>query len=349
MTVSATTSLAGITDSQLQALGIKREDLSDTDVNAIINALEQRGNEILFYMGFGCGKKIEPMPRYMNAPCETELGRKLGHETNAWIVLGRDRPHSRFSGYGGMGDSHAASMDLVVGRHGAYAKSVDENGRPIYADPNFKSDAARVYLSQKTDVDTNFGIRRGIVGNPRNKSAVAIKADGIRLIGREGIKLVTLIDDKNSHKGDIRSTPGIDLIAGNDDSDLQPMVKGRNLIKFLRALTQRVNEISGICLTMWTNQSVYNGILSAHTHIIPGPLIAAAVAAAMGGVPAPVPTLPSIEALAGGFGYAMSSFTTTFPSILFNKIALVGNKLFYLTPLPLNMGRYINSRQNYVN
>ncbi len=348
-TVSATTVLTGISDSQLQALGLERDDLSEKDIGAIIKALETRGEEILFMMGFGCGKKVEPIPNYMSAPCETDLSRAAGHEGNSWIILGRDRPHSRFSGYGGMGDSHAASIDLVAGRHGAWAKTVDEDNRPIYADPNFKTDAARVFLSQKTDVDSNFGIRRGQVGNPRNKSAVAIKADGVRIIGREGIKLVTVIDDKNSHKGDISTTPGIDLIAGNDDSDLQPMVKGRNLIKFLRALTERVNEISGICLTMWTNQMAFNTALAAHTHLIPGPLIAAAVAASMFGVPAPVPTLPSIEAGFAGLGWSISSLSTTFPSILFNKIALVGNKLFYLTPLPLNMGLYINSRKNYVN
>ena len=54
---------------------------------------------------------------------------------------------------------------------------------------------------------------------PIPRSGIALKADGVRLIGREGIKLVTGVDSINSQGGTIEYAKGIDLIAGNDDSN----------------------------------------------------------------------------------------------------------------------------------
>ena len=107
-------------------------------------------------------------------------------------------------------------------------------------------DAARIYISQKTDVDRNFGLARGKVGSPTTKSGIAIKADGVRIVGREGIKLVTRTDRRNSQGGQVQSIVGIDLIAGNDDSDLQPMVKGDSLLSAMDRLVNYVDNLSGI-------------------------------------------------------------------------------------------------------
>ena len=63
-----------------------------------------------------------------------------------------------------------------------------------------------------------------------------------RIIGREGIKLITKTDNQNSQGGDVRSILGIDLIAGNDDSDLQPMVKGDNLKNCLMSMSKVCNN-----------------------------------------------------------------------------------------------------------
>ena len=112
------------------------------------------------------------------------------------------------------------------------------NPKHVYVDPNFTTDAARIYISQKTDVDKNFKLGAGQVGYGSAKSAVALKADGIRLVAREGIKLVTGMDAKNSQGGTNASVMGIDLIAGNNDLDMQPFVKGENL---RQALTQICN------------------------------------------------------------------------------------------------------------
>ena len=141
------------------------------------------------------------------------------------------------SGYGGSGDTHCASIDMVAGRMASNAASVTGDGEAMSTDPNFKLDAARIYISQKTDIDTNFGITDGLVGNATAKSGIGLKADGVRIVAREGIKLVTKTDMKNSQGGAVDQISGIDLIAGNDDEELQPIPLGNNLEEALVKLT----------------------------------------------------------------------------------------------------------------
>ena len=49
--------------------------------------------------GLNCDKIPEPVPQFDRAECE----HVIHNENNAWIVLGRDRPYSKASGYGGLG------------------------------------------------------------------------------------------------------------------------------------------------------------------------------------------------------------------------------------------------------
>jgi len=49
--------------------------------------------------------------------------------------------------------------------------------RPVTVDPSFSKDAARIYISQKTDIDDNFKIKQGNVGKAKARSAIGMKAD----------------------------------------------------------------------------------------------------------------------------------------------------------------------------
>ena len=215
--------------------------------------------------GVGGGMLTEPVPKLAKAPCE-----KVNQGgNNQWIIMGRDRPASRMSGYGGKGDTGAGMIDLCVGRMGSAPQSVDGSDKPVYVDPNFKIDSARIYISQKTDVDENFGLVSGVAGNTKAKSAVALKADGIRLIAREGIKLVTSSDRKNSQGGEVKSITGIDLIAGNDDKDMQPIPKGLNLEKCLKRIIHHMNKLNGIVDSLLMYQNNFNSALTTHFHFSP--------------------------------------------------------------------------------
>lgn len=270
----------------------------------------------------------EPIPNFIVAPCEKVISNK----NNAWIVLGRDRPASRLSGYGGKGDTQAASIDFVAGRMGYEVKEVNKRGEQVWVDPNFKKDAARVYLSQKTDVDKNFGLVDGQVGNAKAKSAVALKADGIRIVAREGIKLVTKTDLRNSQGGRVRSTVGIDIIAGNNDEQLQPMIKGDNALEAMNRLVHHIDKLAGIVDAMLMTQMEFNEALTHHWHYT-------AFFA--------LPSTPSIDVVVPkGIKTLVNQLAKVKRSLVMFKANLASYKLTYLNPVG---GKYICSRFNNVN
>jgi hypothetical protein len=171
------------------------------------------------------------------APCKAQY-KVAGNERVivgpgcGYITLGKDRPDSQASGYGGDGligtedeSIDASRVEIVVGRMSSARKG--KGVKPgTFVDNSFAADAARIYICETTDVDKNFGLVEGVVGNAVGKSTVAIKSDHTRIIGREGIKIVTgrmnnikgygLMGEPNSKGGKLPSSPGIDLIAGNN-------------------------------------------------------------------------------------------------------------------------------------
>ena len=183
----------------------------------------------------------------------------------SYIVLGSDRPTSVRSGYGAKGAQNAATIDLVVGRMSS------AHPKPgTFVDNSFFADAARIYISQLTNVDTNFGLASGGKSlSQRASSAVVLKADAIRIIGREGIKIVTGQGEgvkgfgggePNSRGGKIkRPAPPIELIAGNNIGQrtipgtpyktggtvdlLQPIPLGKNVRDGLEELSDIVGEL----------------------------------------------------------------------------------------------------------
>ena len=198
-------------------------------------------------MGLNCENMPEAEPFLDQAGSE----RVLSNANNSWIVLGRDRPGPKNSGYGGMGATQAGSIDMVVGRMGATKKGPKSN---TYTQPNFAGDAARIYISQKTDIDKNFDLAAGQVGLSVARSGIGIKADAVRVIGREGIKLVTgtARRERNSAGEKVKTTFGIDLIAGNDDDsvELEPIPKGDRLVQALKDMNERIDELNGLYTTL---------------------------------------------------------------------------------------------------
>lgn len=227
------------------------------------NVVGKQANKTLQerYYGAAGDIPIEGLPKRIGTPRE-----KIYSNQNAYIVLGGDRPGSRLSGYAGKGATQSAAIDLVVGLGGPTPES------DKHVDPNIQTDAARIYISQKTDIDQNFNLCQGSVGSPKSRSAIALKADGVRIVGREGIKLITNTEDANSRGGKIRSTAGIDIIAGNriDGShSLQPMVKGDNLIECLADLADQIEDLANIVHDSLTDQMKYNQAIMTHVHVSP--------------------------------------------------------------------------------
>lgn len=267
--------------------------------------------------GANGGFMLEPWPKYIQSPCEN-----VTQHGNSWIVLGRDRPASRTSGYAGEGHTQASSIDIVVGR-GAPVPDWEAN-----VDPSFSNDAARIYISQKTDIDDNFALR----GTNRSvaKSGIGIKADAIRIIGRQGIKLVTSPRSGVQFSG--ATGAGIDVMAGNDDEGLQPMVRGDNMVEALSVLEERISELSALVLNFLKTQATFNNVITSHTHVsVP----------VVGG-----PTSPSIELVASGINASLETAEAMIDNFKGRVNLNVNWHNQYLTP---SSSKYICSRYNKVN
>ena len=215
---------------------------------------------------------IEPVPTLDSTTSE----KVIKNDNNSWIVLGRDRPAGIESGYGGLGNTGAGAIDIVVGRMAGTTEGADSS---TTVPPNFFSDAARVYLSTRTDIDTNFAL----VGNMRSigRSGIGIKADAVRLIGREGVKIVTgkaqnvegggKGGERNAQSGKIEKVAGIHLIAGNDiDAEpLEPIVKAYALNTVLQTMVDSIRDLNSIVNELAKSQTQINNTLTSHTHEVP--------------------------------------------------------------------------------
>jgi hypothetical protein len=225
--------------------------------------------------GSNCTKMLEHVPKFIKAPCELVVKNK----NNAWIVLGRDRPDTLDSGKGGAGETKCGAIDIVVGRMGF---DPDSNAS---VHNNFKGDAARIYISQRTDVDRHFALPPGShsMGMVEERSAIAMKADEIRINARGGIKLVTgTYGNLNSSGQRENATEGIDLIAGGHDNDqfipfadplnpiterLQPLVKGTNLVDCLKEIVACIEGIHHTLEHCWEHQTKFNSSIMTHSHL----------------------------------------------------------------------------------
>jgi len=265
---------------------------------------------------------IETIPTYVRGQRDTVLGDET--KVNAQIVLGVDRPKSRWSGYGGKGHTQCAAIDIVVGRM-AHAP------RDVFVDPSFKVDAARIYISQKTDVDKNFELTEGTVGTSTAMSAIAMVADELRFVARNGIKVISSDHSLNSQGGDMKSIVGVDIIAGNQSGDLQPMPKGKNLSEAMSKLTDQVDKLNGIVDHLLTTQMNFNESLTHHFHYSPW----------YGN-----PTTPSDAVVGKGIKTMVDFLQETKRSLVTHKANLVNFKQTYLEPSGC---KYINSRWNNVN
>jgi hypothetical protein len=219
--------------------------------------------------GAGCRRLIEPLPRYIRAECEKVIAGK----NNTYIVFGRDRDKSKLSGYGGRGHTQAGAIDIVVGRLGS-ASPYKAKGKKVNAEPDFEKDSARIYISQKADIDEYFTLDPGPnTPTSETRAAIGMKADVIRIVARENIRLVTEAAGFNSMGGLHSTVGGIDLVAGNRDIapfyDIQPLVKGKNLIHALKQLTDGVDQLRSTLVGFITHQQEFNAAVQNHTHNSP--------------------------------------------------------------------------------
>ena len=230
--------------------------------------------------GLYCTSVDEPIPLYDQANCETVMGGLH----NSQIVFGRDRPASKSSGIGGQGGTQCGMIDLVVGRGAAISAVRMKNGLPPIGDniklsPNFAADAARIYITQKTadgGIDKYLGMDGSNVDNTA-LSAIAMKADSVRVVGRRDVRIVAGGGQFQGFgdEGERDSCgfpiieapiPKIEIIAGHtaQPAILEPVVRGYQLKDYLtkknevetqmwdlmRDCLEQLTELHSIVLTL---------------------------------------------------------------------------------------------------
>jgi len=165
---------------------------------------------------------------------------------NASLVLGRDYEYDKLN------DTSIGMVDITAGR---IADSLKTGLKRTLTDQissgDMITDAAKVYISQKTDIDSLYGFTtRGDEGN--DKSAVGIKADAVRLVSRDpsaGIRLIVQPDSigpragRNSQGGEVAGVNGGVELIGPGEEPLQYLVKADDLAVSLGKLVGYVEQL----------------------------------------------------------------------------------------------------------
>lgn len=292
----------------------------------------------------------EAVPKFESA--ETE--HVIQGDNNSFVILGRDRPGNLMSGYGGKGATQAGRIDLIVGLDAANGP----RGADKIANPNFALDAARVYISQKADIDRYMGLAEVPGQAPPGRSTIGLKADTVRIHARNDIKIVTGRARIEGAKeklstGGLNETPGtISLIAGNYTDEekmsgfsllnplrklrgvkrkLQPIPKGDNLADCLTEIIEAIQQLSSMVGDNTSLIMKMDSLLSVHTHMVG---------------PAPFPPFPPIALPSAIAAQTIAPVTTGVAKITLERQILNKNLgLLKLNYLNENFGSvYINSK-----
>ena len=287
------------------------------DTEAATSIMEESSNASS--IGVAGASNFEPIMSF--SPSQRE---KVIMNDDSYIVLGGDRISTPASGYAGKGHSGCHMIDLVVGRDPTMS-----------GHPSFKGDAARIYISQRTDVDHSFGLVSGNVLSPKTRSAIGLKADGIRIVAREGIKIVTMgKGTKNSMGKKIQTYTGIDLIAGNDEKGLEPIAKAVKVADAFEKVIDAIEGLSAMVESFIDIQAKYNQAMSFHMH----------PTAAPGPPSPPITQHGSATVTYGLFGARIMSLAKM--PMRGHRLSLVQLRLQHLTPLTEG---WIGSRYNFSN
>jgi len=287
-------------------------------------------------------KYLYDVPNYDSMQCD-----KVDAHGNCFIVMGYDRWNASYTS--GQQCSHNYAMDIVVGREGSQAKgkaldpATGEDGLR-YVPPDFKRDACRVYISQRADIDRYMALPKGTVGNTSQDkplATIALKSDTLRLVARHNIKLVTRTDDLDSQNGKCSNADtkgyGINLIGCNDDSDMQPLVKGENLVDCLSDIISHIDNLREVFINFLKHDRDFKIATIRHNHFqtgLPGAL-----------------TSPSLELLIDGCLNIIDTATNVETQVYgLNMLEPIGLQTSYLANLSGATSRkYILSKYNFTN
>lgn len=298
-----------------------------------------------YYGGVDGDVNVQIVPKLNYPPFGEE---NLYGPYGSGIRMGTDRINERKDfqyghGYGGIAAVGCSAVDIYAGLDSWDVADGTIPNKKV--NPNTARDASRVYISSMCDVDDQFDIPEGKTGSPKGKSAAVVISDHTRIVGREGVKIVSGIGLFNSKHKRILSVPNIELIAGNVSPDnLEPIPKGNKLKQAIDTIIDRINDVSKDVQNFLQFQMKFNTVLMTHTH--PSP-----ISIGLGSLAAGSPTafcngevLPSYKVASAGFEAGVAGLMVQ-KDIMMYRAAMAGCKVEVLKPFSSNQ---INSTHVYV-
>jgi len=215
----------------------------------------------------------EDNPTRFQAESEKIVSR---NNSNSYLVFGKDRMGDVMSGFGGKGFPNSNAIDLVVGMGQTIEGKTQTKNNVV--DPNPFVDSARVYISQRTNLDGHFGITEGEIyplDSQQGVSGAAMKADNVLVLGRRNVKIKAgQSQGEGLPAGGEKDSLGtrlpdarIDLIA---DAPLEPMVRGDKLVECVKGIYSQIQDNRTLIIQLITQLLKLRVALMLHVHPTPG-------------------------------------------------------------------------------
>ena len=217
-------------------------------------------------------KDMEDLPVFgPKGDVEVVMARKSTGKgpSGARIVLTKDNCGSRGTGYGGSGGTMCEAIDIVAGSLTCEGRLMNSK---TLSRGNFISDGARIYLTERGNIQKYFGLRQGssdVSMSSQGKSAIAMKSDHTIVMGRERVRV--LVGLANAEGGERManqqkpSAPKIELARANSE-DSQPGVLGDALVDYLKKIRNEIRDLRQIHMDLEKKVMEYTIAMATHTH-----------------------------------------------------------------------------------
>jgi len=210
---------------------------------------------------------------YPQGSCERIYSRKGGKKelhSGARIVLTRDNFGHRATGLGGAGMTKCEAIDIVAGSLSSSKTLKDGNTQ---SRANFAEDGARLYLTERGDVNAYFATAKsnttGVSASSKMKSGVGLKADHTLIIGRERVRILAGLskysDGERLVNGNSEFKPKIEIGATSSEKHHRAVL-GENLVTYLNKVNQTIQELSSKVLSLEFELARYKMAMAGHTH-----------------------------------------------------------------------------------
>lgn len=241
--------------------------------------IEEEIDEALEYeledcVGIFLTKNNESLPAFHPVgSCERVFSRKktlTGVHSGARIVLTRDNHGHRATGLGGAGGTKCEAIDIVAGSLSC-AKEIKTGKTQSRA--NFAEDGARLYLTERGDVNAYFATAKsdtpGVYSSSKFKSGAGLKADHTLVIGRERVRILA---GGSKYDGGERVVTGIDPaspvieIGATTSEKHHKAVLGDNLVLYLQKVNKIISDLNEKVTSLQIDLIKYKYAMARHTH-----------------------------------------------------------------------------------